>query len=691
MGKAIVAVVALAIISFVLTDLLGGQNSIFGGNDRSVGEIAGETVSVEEYQATVDQMAENYRNNFGRNPGESELSSIREQAWQLLIVQKAFSKVYDEVGVSVGTEELVDMVQGKNISAQVQQVFINQQTGQFDKNRLIETLNNLNATPQGRQQWSTFEESLIPGRLRIKFDNLIGKSTYITRAEAEREYEDQTSIAEAKYLYVPNYSISDSLVTVSDTELQQYIDNHPDDFESEWTRSINYVSFPIIASEADSIAYREELREEKEIFETVEDDSVYAKVNTDGSSFFNTYHHGTLPLILRSNLTILKEGDVLGPYIDANSYILYKMSRVYEDTIGNAKASHILFNWEDDSDEAKSTARSEANRVLREIKAGGDFVEMAKEHSKDGSNAINGGDLGWFESGTMVDEFNDAVFSATKTGLISKVIETQFGFHIINVTEVPTYTKYKVATITREITAGDETRDKAFRKADYFASTVEGDSFNEKAVEDSLMVLPAASIGTNDQSIQRIGRARQIVTWLFREASMNEVSTVFEMDDEYVVAVMTGEVEEGTANIDDVRVEVTAKVKDEKSQAEIIKKLNSITGTLDEIASSYGTDATVYTSSDIKISASTLPSVGPAAEAIGVVFSMNAGDVSEPIATDNGVVIIEVQNITLAPEVAEHGAYATTLGKEREDRASYHLGETIKEQADIKDEKYKFY
>ena len=67
--------------------------------------------------------------------------------------------------------------------------------------------------------------------------------------------------------------------------------------------------------------------------------------------------------------------------------------------------------------------------------------------------------------------FNDAVFNARSTGVISRIIETQFGLHIINVTELPTYTKYKVASITRSIEASDETRDAAFRKADYFAGT----------------------------------------------------------------------------------------------------------------------------------------------------------------------------------------------------------------------------
>jgi len=87
MGKLVVAAISISILSFVLTDLLGGKNSIFlKGNDKNIGEIAGESVDINEYQKLVETMKNNYQNNFGRSPGETELRSIRDQAWQYMIV-----------------------------------------------------------------------------------------------------------------------------------------------------------------------------------------------------------------------------------------------------------------------------------------------------------------------------------------------------------------------------------------------------------------------------------------------------------------------------------------------------------------------------------------------------------------------------------------------------------------------------
>lgn len=98
------------------------------------------------------------------------------------------------------------------------------------------------------------------------------------------------------------------------------------------------------------------------------------------------------------------------------------------------RASHILIRVAPDADEAaKKKARAEAEDVLKQVKAGGDFAALAREHSQDGS-AAQGGDLNFFTRGQMVPAFETAAF-ALKPGEVSGIVETQFGLHIIKVTE----------------------------------------------------------------------------------------------------------------------------------------------------------------------------------------------------------------------------------------------------------------
>jgi len=693
MGKVVVGMISLAILSFVLTDLLGGQNSIFlGGNDRTVGEIAGESVDVEEYQKLVENMKLNYRNNFGRSPGETEERTLRDQAWQYLIIEKAFTKIYVDAGVEVGNEELFDMVQGKNVSPDIQQIFINPATGQFDKERLIQTIASLNTTPQGREQWADFERNLIPGRLRIKYDNLMMRTSFSTKQEGERAYQNQTAVAEAKYLYVPFYAMSDSSVTVSDAEMNAYINDNADDFKVSWSRSVKFVSFPIVPSSEDSLSYRDELRDLKEEFQTAKEDSVYARVITDRDPFFAEYAINELPPILQSNLNILNKGDVIGPYLENNDYVLFKISDVFEGPTGYAKASHILIKWDDESTEAKAKARSEASAILRDLKAGADFAETAKDNSKDGGSAIRGGDLGWFDSEKMVEPFSDAVFKASRVGLIANIVESEFGYHIIKVTETPSYTKYKIAMIRREILSSDETRDKAFRKADYFAGTSSNaNDFTTNAANDTLVVLEAEDIEQNDYNVPQLGSARQIVSWLFNTAEEGQVSSVYEIGDQYVIALMTGEVEEGTADLAPVKLEVEKKVKDEKIGQLIVDKLAGLEGTIDERAAAFGDDVSVYESSELSLNSYSLPSVGTAPEAVGSLFAMNNGDFSKPILTENGVVVLNLINLTRAPEIADYTSYKYTLEQTMESRASFYISESINDWAAIEDSRYKFY
>jgi peptidyl-prolyl cis-trans isomerase C len=99
------------------------------------------------------------------------------------------------------------------------------------------------------------------------------------------------------------------------------------------------------------------------------------------------------------------------------------------------RASHILISFPEGADAAaKAQAKTKAQRVLKDVKAGKDFAALAREHSQDPGSAPNGGDLGFFEQGRMVGPFNDVAFSL-KPGATSDLVETQFGYHIIRVAE----------------------------------------------------------------------------------------------------------------------------------------------------------------------------------------------------------------------------------------------------------------
>jgi peptidyl-prolyl cis-trans isomerase C len=98
------------------------------------------------------------------------------------------------------------------------------------------------------------------------------------------------------------------------------------------------------------------------------------------------------------------------------------------------RASHILIRVDDKADAAtKKKAKDEIDSVLKQARAGADFAKLAQEHSQDGS-AAQGGDLNYFTKDQMVPAFANVAF-ALKPGQISDVVTTQFGYHVIKVTD----------------------------------------------------------------------------------------------------------------------------------------------------------------------------------------------------------------------------------------------------------------
>lgn len=688
-----VGIIAFGLMLFVVGgDILGPNSVILGKNQREIGEIAGETVDYEEYVQQIEELKYNYTLNFGRNPSESEMVALRQQAWDFLIVKKAFQKEFDMLGLEVSDEEIVDMVQGKNIHPELRQAFTNPETGEFDREQIVMYLQRLNEMPPQQQSaWYMFERTLPPSRLRLKYDNLFIKTDYVTEIEAQRQYQQENNVAEIKYLYVPYYSVSDTLITVTDADLRRYLEKHQKTYMNEDTRSLSYVSFPIIPSEEDTVFFLDEMNKLASEFEEIDDDSIYARINTDGNAPFGRYTIGQLPSNVRSELESLEPGNVIGPYLQSGSYVINKVTDILEDTVYYARASHILIKPDSESATDKAKARQEAQSLLNQIRNGANFALLARDNSDDPSSSV-GGDLGWFDENRMVAPFAEAVFTRQSEGLVPRVVESQFGYHIIEVTGKKTNKVFKIATIEREITASDLTRDEAFRKADYFASiTANLEEFERNAANDSLTIHEAEKIRKDDRRITGLGDAREIIRWAFLDASVNEASQVFELEDQYVIAAITDKTEEGRASLEDVREQILPRVKNQKKAEYIINRLNQLEGSLDEMAEQYGSEANVYESFDIKLSTNSIPNVGFAPVAVGTVFSLEEGQTSAPIEENDGVIVIHLISLIEAPEIADYTSYKNQIEQRRSGRTSYLIAETVKEYADIVDERYKFF
>lgn len=690
MGRLLVVVVGLSIMAFVLTDLVGSKSGL-SGNDRDIGEIAGETISQDQFVNYVENIKNNYVQQ-GVNPNEAMMQNIRNQAWDQMIFDLMYGELYTKVGLSITQDERVDMVQGNNIAPIILQYFGDPATGYLDRNQLNAFLANSSIDPQSRYNWEITESQIAADRIRTKYDNLLLKTNYATLAEAQREYTSQLASVNIDYAYFPFEAIDDASVPVTEGELNSYLNAHKDEYQVPQSRSIEYTTFQVIPTAADSATYQKDLANIKAQLETTEDDSTFAIINTEQGVGFDSYNPKTLPADLALNIIGMKEGDVYGPSLTNGVYSLYKLSAIENSDTKFVKASHILFNTETLDATAKRAARTKANSLLTKIRNGADFAQMARENSED-SSAPLGGDLGWYEENTGWDEtFSSAIFARTRKGLIPRLVESQFGYHIITVDEVPTTKRYKVANIQIQLTPSFETRNVVFQQASEFASLAQSyQDFTDISNERGYPVFSGDNIGPNSNVIGSLEEPRQIVIWLFSEAERGDVKD-FELDDTYVVAVHTNRVEEGTATLESVRNEIEAKVRADKKVEMLKSRVAALSGTLQEMATAFGESGEFYTTAALRMNTNSLPSVGTAPGAVGAAHALaNAGDRSGIIATDNGVVVIELKSKNEAADIADYTAYENQLMQRMNSQQRFLLGQSMRDRAGVVDERYKFY
>ena len=695
MTKWVVGFVAVAMAAFILgSDFLGNGSLSFFGMDNSVGEIAGRSIPMEEYQAMVQETENSFAMRMNRRLTENDAAMIRNQAWEMMIVRGAINPEFEKVGVKVHKEEEWDMIQGRNVDEGLRNSFLDSM-GRFDRNQLIQQLQILSASPVGspqRASWDLYYKDLAPGRARLKYEALLLKANYVTTAEAERAYHEQNDVAEVRFLYVPFYAVSDSLVKVTDSDIKAYYDKNKEKYRSTETKSLSYVVFPVAASAADSAALLDGLNRLVEGFKTTQDDSLFAVTNNTNPnvSGFAAYNASNLPAGMQDRLETMQPGEVVGPFLDGGTYKLVKLVKTGTDTAYVARASHILFRIEDSSDAGKKATKEKARKVLADLKAGADFAAKAREFGSDGT-ASSGGDLGWFGKGTMVKPFENAVFGATKSGLLNDVVETDFGYHIIKVTNSKTNRSYTVASIEEEITPSDETQNDIFRRAENFVNGLSGvDAFREKAKTEKLIVSDARDLGPAERRINELGDARTLIAWAYRDGKIGKVSEVTDINGDYVVAVVSGETEEGYQSLTaELKETITPLAKKAVVGKMISEKLKGKKEDLETLAKQFGQDAAVQTVSDLRLNSGSMVSVGFDPAAVGKAFSAESGKRTEPFIGENGVLVVEGIRKTVAPEISDLSPYKSQLLQTQSAKSSYSISEALKGSAKVKDQRYK--
>jgi peptidyl-prolyl cis-trans isomerase D len=687
MGKFLVFVVGFSIAAFVLGDILGPNSSFIGQNRNIVGYINGEEIDLLKFNTVYEELSYNFSLNNGRSPNQQEISDIRDQAWERLINDISYVEEFKKIGLTVTDKESVDMVQGTNIHPMIIQAFSDPSTGSFNRDNVIGYLQNLSTQPANQQQaWYSFESNLKPMRLRSKYDNLITQSTFYNSLDAEAEYFNSSSQIDLAYYYVPFYLISDTIFDVSTSEMRSYLNKNKSDYNQDETRSIDYAFFPVLPSAEDSSFFENEIGSIREnlLSGNIIDDSTYAVINSDSFNPFTKYNPDELP----DELVGMSVGFVTPPSYSNGAITVKKLSKITKDLKEKARAKHILLRFDDSN---KTSVRSEANRILNLLRSGSDFDETARTYSQDGS-ASNGGDLGWFSDGVMVKPFQDAVFSRNRAGLIPRIIESDFGYHIIYVTYPKTKTSYHVTTISKDILPSDNTRNNIYRSAELFKLDIKSDE-NDFPAYIKLKNITGGTVNDLDKNSSDLGPvqdARNVIIWAYADDRYEEdISDVIETDEGYIVAQVNVITDEGTKNLDEVENSIKRRIIDEKKFTYLNEKLSDYTS-LQDLKDNLGLGE-IYRSSGLSLSENSLSNVGYSPESIGTAFSMEEGELTRPFKIDGGIIVLGLESKVIPDTLSTYDEFRNTLIQTSRFNIPLKIDDAIKFFSDIEDNRYKFF
>ena len=706
----LILIIALALFSFVLTDLFKNSDALFGGSQDIVATVNGKNINRIEFMNRVETI----QRQMGPNASSTQaMNRVYDQEVRRAIMNTQF----EELGLSVEQDQMKDLLK-QNFASYTE---FQNEAGLFDENKLTEFVANLKEIYPDRavlgtfqlnyDEWVNNESSIAVNAQEQSYYNMIKAGVNATLNEAEVEYMLENSTRDLKYVQVPYSTINDSLVEVTKSDIKNYINLNKKKFEVDATRDIVYVEFkeePSLKDEESLITTFDKFINGTIEFDNGKNDTIvaFAQVKNDNIEnyinfvaesdvpYTNSFIKKTgLPAVAADTLFNLNVGDIYGPYKDGGLMKMTKMvaTRQMPDS---AKVRHILIphlgatRAAPDVTQTEEEARKTADSVLAIVKANrSKFPELVTALSSDQGSVEKGGEYDFHPSTQMVKPFSDFEFQ-NNVGDID-VVQTQFGFHIIEILDQKGSSKaVKVATIARPIEPSEETIDNVFNDAAKFEIAIQDADFQEMAKERDLTVKPVNGIAILDENIPGIGSQRPIVRWAFESGTkVGNVKRFSIPGGGYAVVQITAVHKAGLMDAENASASAIGEIRKEK-KAQMIRE--KITGTtVDDVASEQNRPAN--TAAAVNMKNPTISGAGLEPQVVGVAFGLKEGETSGLINGARGVFMVEVTKVNEATKLDNYQAIANRLSTARTTAAQTKVYNALKETADIEDNRERFY
>tara|TARA_A100001011_G_scaffold162951_1_gene171444 strand:- start:47874 stop:49988 length:2115 start_codon:yes stop_codon:yes gene_type:complete len=691
----LILVIGMALFAFVISGVFDGSSSNTGPTDP-IAVINDKEVEIGFFRQMVEQTERTY--NY------STLQSVN-MVWNQALRNTIFDQQFEKLGIDAGKDQLEQIISSDDNV--INNPSFQNEAGFFDFGIFSDYISQMKVeNPTAYENWKIQEQSIIGvAKQRIYLD-LIKSSNVMTESEAKINYHFENDNVNLEYVQIPFDIIPDSLVNISQSEINRYIKNNEDDYKINNSRSIQYVIFEEIPTEDDLTAIQlrlDGIKTKRIAYNDVSkltDTIMGLKETVNISDFIDEYSEVSFDSVFKPRgsynndyadiLFGLDEGEVFGPYRDGNTF---KISRLIgRKNNASLRASHILISFQDASRApsnisiTKEEARIKANRIFRLARRSStDFEQLVRDNS-DGPSKNRGGDLGFFKEGDMAPEFYDFV-NKNKVGRIG-LVETEFGFHIIKITDKDDLAL--IADVVAEALPSDKTSNEIFRKATQFEmDTSENEEFLKIAERSGYKVRPVKQISALEENLPGLNQQRNIVKWAFEnERNIGDISRFTLSRGGYVVVQLIGKIKEGLATIDEVGDKVREIIRKDK-KATLIKKRYSQMTTLQSIAED--DKLSIVKASAINQKNPTLVGAGNEPYVLGVAFALKPGELSDLIKGEKGVYKLLLKQKNIVEDLDNYTSYAEQARQDMSNKMMESVYSALESVAKIDDNRALYY
>lgn len=671
-GILITVLIAVALLSFIIDPSTLQSVSASMSSKYDVGEIAGKSISYENFQEEVDKLTSISEMNGMPVHGEEAMAAVRNQAWNQFVDEYLFVPQAREAGFEVGNEEMYKMMSGEIMSPVLMQIF----GGNMSKELLVQLESQVNSDESGRMRmfWDNLLKNVKTAQYYSKYESVLMKSNFTNSLMLTEQIKDNNSTFDVEFVMVPFGFAQDTTIVVSDKEIKNYYDSHKKYYRQNASRDIDYVVFEITPSAEDIEAANNAIANVYESFASTENMKSFLLANSDRQYDASWFKEGELNRISRkvNDYAFSENASVSEVISEGNTF--YGV-RVMESAIVPDSVFVSQIYLEGDS-------ALKADSLAGAVNAK-NFNSLASKYSavyQDGSDKQG-----------MWLLLNNAM---TLPGFDMNepfVMNDQNGKWVLLVTgKTSPVAKKRVAVLEKTAQASNKTRNEFYAKANTLATKSAGkyENFQNAVKEDGLYAYPVSKMAEGANSLNSIDNTKEVSRWAF-EAKVGDVSNIISIDNKYyIVAALKGIHEEGYTDIKEVSPVIRnilhhQKLADKKT-AEVAGKIEGLAD-LQSIADALGTAV----SKKDGMTFASFTSYGLDNVFIGAASVAEEGKVCGPLKGLNGVYVYKVTG-------RDNGAFFTEDdAKNRNMQLAYYAMRmyrpVMEEAADVKNNIARFY